>query len=459
MKYMSKISESKSLLFTTLLLLLVFAPFFVSAEIEPTSITATLSPGESVTEHKIVTIPAMIPNADIIFAFDLTGSMLDEIEVVKTQAIEIMNTLDTLITNANYGVVSFMDYPNVYGYDEENCGYLAEYGDGGEDCGDYAYQLNQDITSDKTAVANAIENLVIGCGSDGPQNYTRIFYESYADTNIHYRTGSKKIVILFGDNVPHDCNLNEGVPGKEDELVWTTGGDPGCDEIMNTGDDLDLQTVLSSMATNKVTLLAVLGSGYDALDYWKYWAGITGGDAYPLESANEIPEAIEALIEAEVKYIDKLLLEVSTPGYNSWLTSLIPPEYTSITAPATLEFDMTITVPGTTFGGTYNFIVSAIGDGASYGDQQVTVKVPVTLTIVKTGTGRGKVISSPAGINCGSDCSEAYATGTRVVMHIKPAEGSRVSNVKVNGVSIGTVKTVTFRSMKKNYTVEVNFTK
>jgi len=169
MKYMSKITESKSLLFATLLLLLVFGPFFASAEIEPTSLTATIYPGESVTEHKIVTIPAMIPNADIIFAFDLTGSMLDEIEVVKTQAIEIMNTLDTLITNANYGVVSFMDYPHVYGNDEENCGYFKEYGDGGEDCGDYAYQLNQDMTSDKTAVANAIENLVIGCGSDGPR--------------------------------------------------------------------------------------------------------------------------------------------------------------------------------------------------------------------------------------------------------------------------------------------------
>ena len=36
-----------------------------------------------------------------------------------------------------------------------------------------------------------------------------------------------------------------------------------------------------------------------------------------------------------------------------------------------------------------------------------------TLTVLKSGTGSGTVTSSPAGINCGSDCSEAYNPGTR----------------------------------------------
>jgi hypothetical protein len=49
---------------------------------------------------------------------------------------------------------------------------------------------------------------------------------------------------------------------------------------------------------------------------------------------------------------------------------------------------------------------------------------PFTLTVSLAGTGRGKVISSPAGIRCGRDCSEAYATGTVVRLTPKALRGS-----------------------------------
>ena len=38
------------------------------------------------------------------------------------------------------------------------------------------------------------------------------------------------------------------------------------------------------------------------------------------------------------------------------------------------------------------------------------------LTVSTTGTGSGTVTSNPAGINCGSDCSESYASGTVVTL-------------------------------------------
>lgn len=47
-----------------------------------------------------------------------------------------------------------------------------------------------------------------------------------------------------------------------------------------------------------------------------------------------------------------------------------------------------------------------------------------TLTVEKLGTGTGTVTSSPAGINCGSDCSEALAEGTLVSLSPSPAPGS-----------------------------------
>jgi hypothetical protein len=36
-----------------------------------------------------------------------------------------------------------------------------------------------------------------------------------------------------------------------------------------------------------------------------------------------------------------------------------------------------------------------------------------TLTVNKNGTGTGAVTSSPAGINCGSDCTQSYNSNTK----------------------------------------------
>jgi hypothetical protein len=46
------------------------------------------------------------------------------------------------------------------------------------------------------------------------------------------------------------------------------------------------------------------------------------------------------------------------------------------------------------------------------------------LSVSKTGTGSGTVTSNPAGINCGADCSESYASGTVVALTATPAGGS-----------------------------------
>jgi hypothetical protein len=47
-----------------------------------------------------------------------------------------------------------------------------------------------------------------------------------------------------------------------------------------------------------------------------------------------------------------------------------------------------------------------------------------TLTVTRAGTGTGTVTSSPAGINCGADCTEIYNYGTTVTLTAVPAVGS-----------------------------------
>ena len=53
-----------------------------------------------------------------------------------------------------------------------------------------------------------------------------------------------------------------------------------------------------------------------------------------------------------------------------------------------------------------------------------TTSTGVALTVVKSGTGSGTVISSPDGINCGSTCSASFTAGQAVVLTAAAASGS-----------------------------------
>ena len=54
----------------------------------------------------------------------------------------------------------------------------------------------------------------------------------------------------------------------------------------------------------------------------------------------------------------------------------------------------------------------------------VTQSANPTLSVAKAGAGTGTVTSSPAGINCGADCSQAFPAGTSVILTANPADGS-----------------------------------
>jgi hypothetical protein len=56
--------------------------------------------------------------------------------------------------------------------------------------------------------------------------------------------------------------------------------------------------------------------------------------------------------------------------------------------------------------------------------QTFTLGVNLVKSFTAAGTANGTVTSSPAGINCGADCSEAYASGVSVRLTATPAAGS-----------------------------------
>jgi len=62
-----------------------------------------------------------------------------------------------------------------------------------------------------------------------------------------------------------------------------------------------------------------------------------------------------------------------------------------------------------------------------------TFSVTRALTVAKSGTGSGTVTSSPAGINCGTDCTEAFIANTVVTLTAAPATGSTFTGWSASG--------------------------
>src|SRR5438046_2622441 len=56
--------------------------------------------------------------------------------------------------------------------------------------------------------------------------------------------------------------------------------------------------------------------------------------------------------------------------------------------------------------------ITAIDGSGVSANTTLTVRDLVNLSVVRAGTGNGAVTSSPAGISCGTDCSEPYERGT-----------------------------------------------
>jgi len=321
-----------------------------------------------------VYIPPSPARADVLMAFDTTGSMKDVLDAAKQHGVQVMQELNSLIADVEFGVVDFRDYP------------IAPFGDRG----DWPYRLRQSITGDRSRVQDAINAMRAGGGNDNPESYTRVLYESYRDSNVHWRSNSRRFLIVFGDEFPHDDNLNEGIPNPP----FNPGGawcekspagcvlDPGPDGRPGTSDDLDFQTVLRGVGRHGITLLYVASSSGSWQEhlvyYWRHWAEQTpGGDAVSLSNVSQLPRVIRNVVGNAGRRISRLTLVTEPSSYQAWIQTT-PSAYENISVPASgvsKGFALKISPPAGTRAGEYEFTIKAVGDGAVYGTWQVHVTV------------------------------------------------------------------------------------
>ena len=368
----------------------LLAGLLAGGNVMAADIEATLYPGQSTNSSTSVTLPLLPPASDVLFSFDVTSSMGGVLDTAKSNAITLMTALEATGVSFHFGVTSFGDYPATY----DSCGYSNTYGGLVTDfppgyglVSDYPYALNQAMTTNMTDISAAISSLELTPGMDGPEAYTRALYESYADTSVTWRSGAKRVMIIFGDSVPHDCNLNAGIPGMGG-FVESTGGDPGRDGIMGTDDDLVLQAVLAGMVSNNVVLLAARVSSFDFEDYyfpyWTNWTARTGGKAFQSTNSTLITDLMYEITNSlAITCVSNLHPVVEPPAFSSWLT-ITPPAYARICSGDIRSFNVAISPPLGTLGGDYSFTLRMVDDqNVDYVDKSVLIHVipPVPLPV------------------------------------------------------------------------------
>jgi hypothetical protein len=194
----------------------------------------------------------------------------------------------------DYSAVNFNGFPEEY----ELEGSSEEAYDIGS--GNQPWALKVPLTANQPAITSGLSLLTATGGGDGPESYGRALYETDVNPAVGWRPGARGVILLVADNLPHDSELNEGIPAD----FWiqsplNTSPDPGLDNTLGTADDLDWQgTVLQRLINDGRPLEYVDYFGApEYFPYWQNWTARTGGSALQA-TGTSLASQIAALVKA-----------------------------------------------------------------------------------------------------------------------------------------------------------------
>lgn len=198
----------------------------VKVKIDPPVNDLRLGECDEFTETVTVTIPkaAALGKADIYFLADVTGSMGPVIAAVKAGAANILSSLAGL-GDLQFGVGSYRDFP-------------------GAPASVFIHQQN--VTATTADVQTAINTWSAAGGGDGPEGqfFALDQLAQPPGGSIGWRTGSKRIIVWFGDAPAHD---------------------PICKAISGLSYDITEATVTAKLVAESIEVLALgTTTGYPA---------------------------------------------------------------------------------------------------------------------------------------------------------------------------------------------------
>lgn len=238
-------------------------------------------------------------STDVLFVFDTSASMGSELEEAKGEIANVMSAISATLPNVEFGVSRVEDAPG-WMPPEENIEAEEAYAANPEK----VWELAQPLTSSQSAVSAAVDSLVIDDGGDLPEAYGRALWESDTNPDVGWRAGARHEIVLLADNIPHDPDLNQGLPESEWSVnPFDTGEEPPVkagikDSLWTPGTNTQIVPVAERLGADAKVLedleFDVFGEGL--VNYWQHWAALAGGTALA-GSGGQVGSGLRTLIE------------------------------------------------------------------------------------------------------------------------------------------------------------------
>jgi uncharacterized repeat protein (TIGR01451 family) len=297
------------------------------AGVDPSSYSATLASGSSVTIPKTVHTPAIPPKVDVMFLADTTGSMGPAIANVQANASSILAQVRAAQPDSDFGAAEYKDF----------------------NCDAVPFKVDQAITSNTADAVNGINAWSAGGGCDTPEAQVNALYQ-LATGAAGFRSGSTRVIAWFGDASGHDPSNGHS-----------------------------LADAISALTAAHVIVIAVpvnsgFGDGLDSTGQATAAANATGGQVLPAASPNQVASAI-------LSGLSNLPVTVTpTPSCDSGLSATYDAASKTVTSGQDATFDETLTVaPNAPDGGTLHCTVDFLLNGVSTPGFQQTVSIDVPL--------------------------------------------------------------------------------
>jgi uncharacterized repeat protein (TIGR01451 family) len=301
--------------------------------VDPSSFVGTLTSGSSTHVAKVVHTPAIPPNPDIVFLADTTSSMTPALSNVQSEAASIMSQVVAAQPTAEFGVANYTD---------QNC--------------PTPFTLDQSLTASTATVQTALNGLTtpnLACNTDAAEDFLNGLFQLATNPAVGFRTGSTRIVVLFGDSSSHD-------PSAGHTLAQT----------------------ISALQAAGIEVVAVKVPGspgflFDGLDSHGQATAVataTGGSVQNAGSAADVANSILAGLH-------NLPVTVApAPACDAGLTATYDAASKSGTSGDDIPFDETLTVaPNAPDGGTLHCTVDFLISGQHQAGFQQTVAIDVPL--------------------------------------------------------------------------------
>lgn len=263
----------------------------------------------------------------------------------------------------------------------------------------------------------------------------------YLSTNTTITTGDIFLanceVSALAPNASYSCAVNALVSSVVTPGSYYVGAIVDTDNVVAESNESNNTLAASSLTTVTNTgVISTLGEGVDntALQW------VTGGDANWFRQTTTSFAGGDAVQSGAIgdKQASYLQTTVTGPGTVSfyWKVSS-EPDYDSLAVLLDNELvnyitgekdwqQNTLTIPSGTHAVTWGYVKDESisgGQDAGWVDQVLFVPGGAGLFVSRPVSGSGVVTSSPAGINCGTDCSETYAVGASVTLSALPGTG------------------------------------